>query len=287
MTAVTRSRVWIALGGPSVNLGVAVMLGLEPSLPLMSAQLLSCYAVYILNTVSDLGEDAVSNPSRAAFAQRHARLIVLGAAGCVVLATALALPFGLVPVLGIFLPFLAGLAYSFKASLPSRAGAREGGRGPRRLKDILLVKNLTIAATWSMSALALQPDLEGVPATALLASGVLVALRFLVTSILPDWRDIEADRAHGVRTVPVVFGPAMAMRLVRAINLLFVIGVMLFAGLGILAPPTWALLAIAAYAVLYLEAIARAGRATPLLCDLVMDGEHVLFGLVLLAGRIG
>jgi 4-hydroxybenzoate polyprenyltransferase len=277
MKYLVQSRVWVALGASSVNGGVAFLLGVSPSFAMMVIHFLVCYAVYSLNMVSDLKEDALGNPARAAFARRFTLLIILVSLGSLILAVGMALPYGFHVVLGTFIPFLIGLSYSF-GFIPTSLRPLKA----TRLKAIPLVKNLTIAGTWSLTAMVLQERSDVIVSVAALACVVLIALRVLMTSILPDMRDSLADRQHGINTIPVVYGEATTLRLVGCFNLLFAVVVLVCVWAGIFEKFALGLLFFSAYGAAYLWAIARRGVVTSLMCDVIVDGEHVIFGGVLL-----
>lgn len=277
MKYLVQSRLWVALGASSVNAGVAMLLGVQPSLTMMAIQFLVCYAVYSLNMVSDLKEDALGNPARAAFADRFTWLIVLISLGSFVLAIVMTLPYGFHVILGAFVPFLIGLVYNF-GGIPTNFRPLT----VTRLKAIPLVKNLTVAGTWALTAVALQERWEKVFSLTAVACIVLIVLRVLITSILPDMRDSQSDRLHGIKTIPVVYGDIATLRLVQHFNLIFAGAVLACVAAGIFGSFGLGLLFFSIYGVAYLWVIAKRGVVTSFMCDVIVDGEHVLFAGVLL-----
>jgi 4-hydroxybenzoate polyprenyltransferase len=84
-----------------------------------------------------------------------------------------------------------------------------------RLKDIPLVKNVSIGATWA-GAVFLGPVLDlDTPPTSLARValvGVSYALLVAVSSLFCDVRDERGDRAGNVHTLPVRFGAERCFR---------------------------------------------------------------------------
>jgi 4-hydroxybenzoate polyprenyltransferase len=72
------------------------------------------------------------------------------------------------------------------------------------------------------------------------ALGVVPGLFVLGAAATKDFADVEGDRAHGCRTLPVVLGPRAAARVVAPFLVLPFLLYPAFSALGWLARPTWA-----------------------------------------------
>jgi len=187
-----------------VVLGVQSYLGGErqPATLAMVASL--ALFIYAANGLSDGAEDTVNDPTRAATLRRHAVwTLVLSGAGIVGASLGLAAQKKLHAVYAGAL--LVGVAYSFRV-VPHPLGA---GRAPLRLKDVPLLKNVSIGVTWAAAAFCGPVlDLDSPPTTSARVTlvGVSYALLAAVNSLFCDVRDERGDRAAGVRTLPVRFG---------------------------------------------------------------------------------
>ena len=188
----------------SVVLSVQLYLGGKVNLPaaLMVASL--ALLIYAANGFSDGAEDAVNDPARAAALRRNASwTLTVSGAGLVVAALLLAASGKLHAFYALIL--VVGIAYSFRI-IPHPLGR---GRAPIRLKEVLLVKNISIGATWAGAAF-LGPvlDLDNAPGSPgrVAIVGVSYALLVAVVSLFCDVRDERGDRAAQVTTVPVRFG---------------------------------------------------------------------------------
>jgi 4-hydroxybenzoate polyprenyltransferase len=240
------------------------------------------FSIYALDRVAAEPEtDALNHPERERFVRRHARKLLLLAVAAYAVALGLAAREGWGHVLILLLPLAAVLLYSFP--FVPRPLARRLGFS--RLKDILVVKNMVVAATFATTlALAPVPTRGAVAVPTLLALWVFLFVRFFINSIVFDLRDEHGDRQKGTRTLPVVIGADRTRRLLHTLNLalgVFALAVPLL-GLG---PPAFAALAVGTpFATWYLRRTAGSG-SLHFLCDVVADGELYVTGLAFLLVR--
>jgi len=162
--------------------------------------------VNLANRVADIEEDRKNGVAGTDFVARHARALT-AACALLVAASLPALHFtGLTPLRLAF--HALGLAYNYRV-LPGR----------RRFKETYLWKNASSAALFVLSCLLYPAALAGWDVSwARLAW--LAAFFFpleMTYEIIYDLRDVEGDRAQGVRTFPVVHGPRAAWRIVEAL----------------------------------------------------------------------
>lgn len=166
--------------------------------------------VYALNGLTDATEDEVNDAVRAAALRRHASW-TLGSATLVLLGAGAVL-WGRGQLHAVYpLLIAAGVAYSVRVvPWPTKRGL-----GWARLKDVVLLKNLTIGATWA-AAVFVAPvlDLPGPTARpgVLAIVGLSYAALMVINSIYCDMRDEPGDRRAGVSTLPVRFGVSSCHR---------------------------------------------------------------------------
>lgn len=196
------------------------------------------FAVYTIDSVADADSDVRTNPGRANFARRYADQLMMAAAVAYGLAVAISIVGG--PV-ALALALLPGTFWALYASdwLPSigRAVNRFVGEVPR-LKDVLLVNSLLVALGWAI-ALTLLP-LAFADAAVTPTVGVVFAyflFRSFVDTELPNVRDVEADAAIGVATLPVVVGITWTRRVLYGVDLGTAVLVTVAAWFGLLAWP--------------------------------------------------
>jgi 4-hydroxybenzoate polyprenyltransferase len=181
----------------------------------------ACISQY--NRLSDRAEDEINCPDDLADAWRKRRLILAFCYGGGILAALLAvLTDPSRPVLALVASG-AAIGYFYNSPLlPSRPGLR--------LKNLLLVKNLSSGAGWSLGILVFP----AVRAHAPLDCPFWIAFAYMFLTVMTyeimwDIRDRAGDHAAGVITVPVAWG----IRRARAFIVLLQAACTLLIGLGL------------------------------------------------------
>lgn len=185
------------------------------------ALVVACISQY--NRLTDRAEDEINCPDDLADAWRKRRLILAFCYGGGVLAALLAvLTDPSRPVLALVASG-AAIGYFYNSPLlPSRPGLR--------LKNLLLVKNLSSGAGWSMGILLFPAVRVNAP----LDGPFLIAFAYMFLTVMTyeimwDIRDREGDHAAGVITLPVAWG----VRGARAFIVLLQAACAILIGLGL------------------------------------------------------
>lgn len=166
--------------------------------------------IYALNGLTDAAEDAVNDAVRAAALRRHA-FWTLGSASLMLLGAGAGL-WRRGELHAIYALLIAvGVSYSLRViPWPSKSGLAWV-----RLKDVVLLKNVTIGCTWAGAAfVAPLLDSPGTPTrpAVLTLVGLSYAALVTINSIYSDMRDEPGDRQAGVKTLPVRFGASSCHR---------------------------------------------------------------------------
>jgi len=233
------------------------------------------YVVYTFDKVVRFdSQDDVNDPARSRFIRRWRPSLLGVAALCMVGGAALAARAGPWAALLFALPLFAGALYALPL-LP--AGARF-----RRIKDVTGLKSIYVAGTWAATAGLLPLVVAGAPLVgswAALIACLWVLARFFINTVFFDIGDVEGDRESGTMTLPVVLGVERTRRALIMLNgataLLIVVGV---EGLA-LSPSAHILNLLPLYAGVYLG-LAKGRRELGFLCDVVVDGEGVIAGIL-------
>lgn len=248
------------------------------SLPLNPAPIvvgLVTFAVYAGDRIADADDDELSSPERSAFVTRYRTLLSVLTAITYGLAIALSLTGG---PLALAITLLPGAFWILYASdwLPTL------GAYFKRLKEILVVNSTIVAGAWAIAVVGLPMAFADAPVTPLAA--VVFGYFFLDTFVnteIPNVRDVEADEAVGVSTIPVVFGVRRTRRILYALDLLLVafVGVALFS--GVLSPAFAAAILVGlAYALALAWFVGR--TAAPGRLAIAGEAKHlVVFALIL------
>jgi 4-hydroxybenzoate polyprenyltransferase len=261
---------------------VMARLPVEPITPLIA--FLVIYAIYSLDRAAEADTaDRLTHPERARFCRRNARLMQGSALVAYGVALVLAARLGHGCFAVALLPLAAVLLYSFPF-LPAPIARRVGFS---RLKEVLVLKNVVVAATLTALPTLLPVVAAGgvVDVAPVWTVGLFLFARWWANTVLFDVRDEAGDRANGIRTVPVVLGGARTLGVLHSVNTVLAL-VALAAPLFALVPVGFAFLGVSSlYAWSYLRRIASGGDMH-FLCDVVCDGELLVLvgGLVLVVG---
>ena len=254
------------------------------SLPLNPAPVvvgLVTFSVYAGDRIADAESDAISNPERSAFAVRHRRPLSFLTAAAYGVAIAIAVSGG---PLALAITLLPGAFWILYASdwLPTL------GAYFKRLKEILVVNSAIVALAWAIAVVTLPMAFAGAAVTPLAA--VVFVYFFLDTFVnteIPNVRDVEADEAIGVSTLPVVFGVHRTRRILYGLDLLLIAFVGWAFRSGILTPVlTAAILAGLGYALGLAWFVGRTD--TPGRLAIAGEAKHLLvFALILVFTAVG
>jgi 4-hydroxybenzoate polyprenyltransferase len=268
----------LALGTSSMAATVAIVLGKIPSWDLLLIAYLFSLGAYSINRISDFEQDTISHPDRTAYLKGRKGALKGIAAGCFALGYVLALLRNFVFFAALLVPLVLAVAYSVGS------GKMKSALGVSRLKEVTLVKNVTISFGWSLVPILVGLYYLDVP-VAVLAIAPFIFLRLMVNTIFFDQRDTEADTRFGVKTLPVRLGLKGSSRVMDVLDLAsgaYVIAVVLAGVVPIFAS---ALLVFVPYSFAY-RAYAKSGNHKDSLRDLAADGEYLLWGVVTYIGHL-
>src|SRR5207247_6342544 len=122
--------------------------------------------------------------------------------------------------------------------------------GARKLKEKLLFKNITISFGWSLIPLLVALYYQRVSLELLLIAP-FIFLRLMLNTIFFDVRDLEGDKANGIRTLPVAFGRERSFRAMAVLDLLWSLYLVSLVGLTLLPPYSLILVILPVYSALY------------------------------------
>jgi 4-hydroxybenzoate polyprenyltransferase len=268
----------LALGTASIAAAVATVLS-EPVQPLLLVMAyLFSYGAYSMNRGAEFDQDDVSHPERTSLLAGRRKYLPVITGAYFVLGYALAATVNYVFFVALLVPLALSVLYSVGSKRLT------GVLGVSKLKEKLLVKNLVVSLGWS-----LIPVLVGLYylhlGAVLAVFSVLIFLRLLTNTLLFDVRDVEGDRAAGITTVPVAAGAArtfVAMGLVDAAAAAYLV----LAVIGLWLPAfTLVYLALPVYSLAYAYLARRPGANMGLICDLMADGEFILWGPLMVIGK--
>ncbi len=269
----------LALGTASIAASSAILLGRSPTLVLLVMAYLFSYGAYMLNRGAEVSQDAISDPARTSFLRGRSRYLTAISAvsfgiGYLLAATVSLLFFG-----ALLVPLVLALVYTI--------GSKKLVRliGAARLKDKLLVKNIVVSFGWSLIPMLVGLYYRSVP-LALAAFAPFVFLRLMSNTVFFDLRDVRADREYGVHTAPVVYGSGFSYKLMTAFDISSAAYVVLLALSRVFPFYSLIMLLLPAYSIAYRWISQRPGSDLGFLCNFVADSEYLLWGPMLILGKI-
>jgi 4-hydroxybenzoate polyprenyltransferase len=268
----------LALGTSSMAATATLLLGKTPTWDLLLMAYLFTLGAYTINRVSDFREDALSHPDRTAYLKGRLRALRGVAAGCFALGYIMAYLRNLTFFAALLVPLGLALAYSLGSD------RMKGTLGASRLKDMMLVKNVTISFGWSLVPVLVGLYFLQLP-LAVVALAPFIFLRLMVNTIFFDQRDVEADRAVGVKTLPLKMGIDGSSRVMDLIDVGSGAYLAAMVLTGVLPLFTSALLVFIPYSFAY-RGYARSGKHRDSLRDFAADGEYLLWGVVTYIGHL-
>jgi 4-hydroxybenzoate polyprenyltransferase len=257
------SNLFISVAATGVALSTTLLAGHRPEfLPLFIVFAATLF-VYSLNRLTDIEEDLRNVPRRAAFIRRYGRSFFLAGVLLYVLAVGGAFALGIPGAPFLFLPVVVAALYSLF-----------------RVKRILLVKNLIVGLSWGAIPLGVGFYYESVFVPEILVPFGFFTVMLTVAAAVFDIKDIEGDRAEGIRTVPIVFGPKATRTGALSVTVVVAVAVVGLVSAGVVSRRFLVLLGFLAYVAAYVP-FATADRG-PLFYGFVIDGEHVFLTLLVL-----
>lgn len=256
----------VALAATSVAATTAVLV----DAPLDPLALLVVFAatlfVYSADRVTDVDADAANLPERAAFARRHGRRLLAGSTLLYAATVAFAAVRGVRCAEFLALPVVAVAVYS-----------------GLRAKRVFLAKNLLVGAAWAAVPLGVGAHTRRLGDPQVWGVAAWVGAVITVAAVVFDVKDVPGDRAAGIDTIPVRYGPAAARRVAGVANAALALGVLALVATQVLPARFLVVLAVHAYVAAYVP-FATPDR-TALFYGLVVDGEHVVLAALVLGLR--
>ena len=261
------SNLLISLSATSVAVSTIVL----ADLPLDSVPLFIVFAVtlfvYSFNRLTDLAEDKQNVPRRASFVERYGTILFAVGVTLYLIATAIAIRTGIPGAPAMIVPLTVAVLYSVVG-----------------VKRILFVKNLLVGLSWGMIPLGVGVYYEQLLTVDILFVFGFVTAALTIAAVVFDIKDIEGDRAEGIRTVPLVVGVERTRQGAAAASAVLGLFVAAAVQLGVVDWQYLLLVPFTAYMIGY-SLVAEVNR-TPLFYGFVIDSEHIVLAAALLCSEL-
>lgn len=236
--------------------------GIVPIPTMLCAMFLVVYSVYTFNRLTDHEEDVVNAPERSIFVKGNERFLLTTAIASYIVA--LVIGWIETPFAALILTFPIILGWVYSKNVFSMLGLP-------RLKNIFIIKNLTISIGWAICVTFL-------PALYISENSLMIALFFafftvkiFINSVVFDVRDVAGDILCGVKTIPAVIGVRKTCYMLLILNS-FLVGLILFF-IDFAGRYSSILLISVIYGYAYILYFCREPLSNRTLFDLVVDEE--------------
>ena len=258
----TISSIFIAIIGFLLPYFSFLLYEVNVSHNLLFASFFLIFAIYSLNKLTDIKEDAVNVPDRAGFIEKNKRFVTWATIISYIAAFSLSLLQNHYSILIILFPFGIGVIYSIKIS-------------SFRLKDITGVKNIVVALAWAVIGTFLPLAISFREFSVILLIFYFFFTKLFVNTVLFDVRDIEGDGQNGVKTIPVLFGRQKTKNLLLLLNSTFIPWLAVSYLAGYFHQYLFVFIFAIAYGYWYILHFCKEGLKIGKSLDLLVDGEWI------------
>jgi len=187
--------------------------GLRINIPVLISGFLATFSIYSLNTVTDLKEDIINQPQKAAAIAYKGVIYSLSLVSYIL---SLIIGYVIKPICVVILliPLLIGIIYSIEIK-------------GFRLKNLFLGKNLSISFSWAIDA-SLFPFVFNKNILLFVAIFFFIFVKGIINTVLFDLRDMKGDAKANINTLPIVMGRKKTIHLLLFLNSLLILWLFFF-----------------------------------------------------------
>ena len=221
---VTTSPLILALNGSMVVVFSSFLLGTGMHPDLLIAAFSVTLAVYSLNKVTDKFEDSINCPETVS--KSPVGFLVVSTVSMLA-GLLIGVSKGLIPLVILLVPLGIGLIYSVKPS-----------RSIPRIKNLLGLKSLTVAANWALVGCLLPVSIYGSNSEEVIMVFFYIFIRVFIGTILCDMPDQIGDLMAGAETIPIRLGKNWTTRFLFILNSFAVLWIVYCYARGLFLPFT-------------------------------------------------
>lgn len=263
----------LALGAVSIVYTSAVLLNIKITWDFLVITYLGVYTPYLYNRYKEFNKDFLTNPDRTEHIKNYVKYIPL------------IITFFLIIILGIFLYFnktgallfaifLLFLSFSYSVLFKGFS------------KKIIGFKNFYISLSWALLSVLLVIYYSFSLNLALFLILIFVFLRFFLSTIFFDIKDVESDKKEGLLTLPVVLKRKGLINVLSVMNIITITPMIIGFFLKIFPLYSLILLFVVFYSFYYFYKLTKDKVNTNFLYYVIVDGEFVLWTPIILLGKI-
>ena len=281
--AITRSGIFLSLGATSMTYMSTLLLNLKFDLGLFLISFLITFAIYNFNRKTDEKEDFINYPERFSFVVKYSKFLFTGAVISCILAFLLAFTRNINTVAFLLVPLIMATLYGVNW-VPKNLKKKIKFR---RLKEIPILKDFVVAIGWFAIPFFTASYWSSVITLTTWLAGLFILIRIYIGATIFDVRDILGDKLTRVKTLPVLIGEKKTILFLALFNTASLILFLILTSQGFL-PDFMNIIniGISLYGYLFLYLSASHMVSKKFLCDVIVDGEYIIAGLLALIGTM-
>jgi len=257
----------LSLGAVSIVFTAAVLLGIAVTWDFLVLAYLTSYIPYSYNRLVELKEDYLTNPARTEHIKAGIHIlpavIVLSFLAAIVISIRYGNPASSIFEIGMV---IGSLFYSIHFKDYTRR--------------IIGFKSLYVSFFWASLIFLMALYYRYYAIVPVFITFFFVFLRFIVSTVFFDIKDIRSDMLHGLKTLPVFFGKKRVLSLLHYLNAISFFPILIGIIVGALPLVSLALIIFWYYSYYYLELIKRRNSVNiQKLSYIMVDGEYVLWAV--------
>lgn len=276
--SVVYSGLFISLGAVLTTYMSAMLSNVRFDLGLFSIAFLNTFSIYNFNRKTDEKEDSISHPRRFTYFAKHARYLFVGVVISYLLAVAISMTRNFETTIILVVPLILVIFYGANWIPSSLSGPRK----LHRLKQIPIVKDLLVAFGWSLIPFLVASYWSFPISLTTWLTALFIFGRIFIGAVVFDIRDTVGDKATGITTLPLLIGTKRTILSLAFVNSLSAV-LFFYATFQGLLPQfmNWINVGVTLYGYVFLY-LAATRFDKKLLCDVIVDGEYILLGLLAL-----
>jgi 4-hydroxybenzoate polyprenyltransferase len=218
----------LSLSAASMALFFSILFFKVFSFTYFSVVFLLTYAVYTMDRLASLEKDELSHSRRTRFLKQNKYVFALSSV--LAFSTSLILAAMSRWIFVVLIPVAATIVILYSGDLSQKAF---GTRRPN-IKQYFVIKDIAVASGWGLLLFTTSIFLNRPFTYEQWIFLIPLLMKLFVMAVVYDFKDINSDLQHGVRSLPIVLGELPTKVLLHLLNILATIIILVLTFLGIL-----------------------------------------------------
>lgn len=262
----------LALGASGIAFTSAVLLNVKVTWDILLVSYLIVYAVYSYNRFKEFKKDFLTNLFRSQHIEKYIRYVPVAIAIYLLITVLLLLLFGNVKsIFLVFLMILLGFLYTDYYK--------------KYTQKIIGLKSFYVSFIWSLLVFFTAFYYKIPINLSVFFIFIFILLRFILSTVFFDIKDIESDKKEKFKTIPVIFGKEKTLFILHVVNIISFVPIVVGVYQNKFPLVSLMLLIFYFYSMYYLFAAKNININIQKLSYVVVDGEYILWLMVLFIGN--